>query len=75
MAWRTMSSTMDKADAAYMVGLALERFHGLDRARPWYERAVDQNPNHPQAREALGLSPRGAQNPSADTPIQSEKTP
>jgi len=74
MAYRTLSSTLDKADAAYMVGLAVERFESLDAARPWYERALEQNPNHPEAQAALApVEPTGNAAP-LPSPVP-EKTP
>jgi tetratricopeptide (TPR) repeat protein len=48
-AYRTLQSTMTRADAAYMVGVVVERFTGLDDARPWYEKALSIDPNHPEA--------------------------
>lgn len=53
LAFRTLKSTMPISDAAYMVGLALERFHGPEQARPWYERALEFEPAHQAARERL----------------------
>lgn len=74
MAFRTLSSTLDKADAAYMVGLAVERFQGLAEARPWYERALDHNPNHAEAQAALApAAPAGADQALPST--EPEKTP
>jgi tetratricopeptide (TPR) repeat protein len=55
LAFRTLQSTMSKADAAYMVGLVLERFEGqegLEPPRVWYERALEYDPTHREAREA-----------------------
>ncbi|MEQ1504783.1 MAG: tetratricopeptide repeat protein, partial [Myxococcota bacterium] len=52
-AFRTLQSTMSRADAAYMVGLVVERFTGPDGARSWYERALEFDPNHAQAKQSL----------------------
>jgi Flp pilus assembly protein TadD len=52
-AYRTLQSTMSRADAAYMVGVVVERFAGMDGARPWYEKAVAIDPDHPQAKPRL----------------------
>ncbi|MEZ4241038.1 MAG: hypothetical protein R3F59_33735 [Myxococcota bacterium] len=52
-AYKALQSTMSRADAAYMVGLSIERYHGLDAARPWYEKALDLDPNHAQAKDSL----------------------
>lgn len=57
IAFRTLQSTMSKADAAFMVGLVVERFTGHDPARVWYEKALAFDPNHSQAREGLGPAP------------------
>ena len=62
MAFRTLQSTMSKADAAYMVGLVTERFAGQDPARPWYERALKYDPTHREARDAIS----GRASPPAD---------
>lgn len=57
LAHRTLSSTMTRADAAYLVGQTTERFHGAEAARAWYERAVEENPDHPQALAKLHPEP------------------
>lgn len=67
IAFRTLQSTMNKADAAYMVGLVLERFSGPDPARSWYERALSFDPNHRQAREGLA-APEEAHTQREETP-------
>lgn len=69
-AFRTLASTMGKADAAYMVGLAVERAAGLDAARPWYDKALQHDPNHVATRNHLA-------EPEADPvePEPSEPTP
>lgn len=53
-AFRTLQSTMSRADAAYMVGVVVERFAGMDGARPWYDKALAIDPNHPEARSRTG---------------------
>lgn len=55
-AYRTLQSTMNRADAAYMVGVVVERFAGLDDARTWYEKALSIDPNHPEAGPRLNPS-------------------
>lgn len=52
-AYRTLQSTMSKADAAYMVGVAVERFTGVEPARAWYEKALALDPHHAQASLAI----------------------
>lgn len=52
-AFRTLSSTMGKADAAYMVGLAVERSSDLEAARPWYDKALQHDPHHVATRNHL----------------------
>jgi Flp pilus assembly protein TadD len=47
VAFRTLQSTMSKADAAYMVGLAVDRARGSDAAGPWFDRALEIDPRHP----------------------------
>lgn len=61
-AYRTLQSTMTRADAAYMVGVVVERFGGIDGARPWYEKALSIDPNHPEA--GPRLDPRAAPAPA-----------
>jgi Flp pilus assembly protein TadD len=75
MAFRTLSSTLDRADAAYMVGLSIERFEGLEAARPWYERALTHNPNHAQARDALAPTPPRDLNPPVEPTSPVAPTP
>ena len=64
-AFRTFHSTMRKPDAAYMVGLAVERFDGFADARPWYERTLESNPDHKWARQKLY-----PQDDGADAPVE-----
>lgn len=63
LANRTLQTTMTKADAAWQVGQTVERFHGADNARVWYERAVEANPDH---RDALAKLNPSQSNPPAD---------
>lgn len=64
---RVLQSTMTVADAAYWVGATTERFHGPDEARPWYERAVEANPDHRAALAKLDPeTPDGAD----DVPVE-----
>ncbi len=56
LANRTLQTTMTKADAAFVVGETVERFHGADEARVWYERAVEANPDHRGALAKLNPS-------------------
>ena len=52
-AFRTFRSTMSRPEAAYMTGLAVERFDGTAKARTWYVRALEGNPKHTGALEKL----------------------
>jgi Flp pilus assembly protein TadD len=49
-AFRTFKSTMKGADAAYMVGVTLERFGKADAAESWYEKALNLDPKHLETR-------------------------
>lgn len=69
-AFRTLASTMSKADAAYMVGLAVERASGLDAARSWYDKALQFDPNHVATRNHLAEP----SSPEADAPAPTEPT-
>lgn len=44
--FRTFQSTMARADAACMVGLASARFFGVQDAEPWYRRALEIEPTN-----------------------------
>ncbi|HHO51840.1 MAG TPA: tetratricopeptide repeat protein [Deltaproteobacteria bacterium] len=68
VAFRTLGSTMPQADAAYMVGLAVERFESYPQALPWYERALESNPNHPGAQQKLEPPDDGAQDAPVEEP-------
>lgn len=71
LAFRTFQSTMSRADAAYMVGQVLEQFSGPDSARPWYEKALQLQPDHPLASDALPkdpAAPQGLADPAQSTP-------
>ena len=52
-AFRTLASTMGKADAAYMVGLTIERSDDIESARRWYDKALQHDPNHVATRNHL----------------------
>jgi len=52
-AFHTFQSTMNRADAAYMVGQVVERFKGADAAAPWYQKALDYDPRHELAQAAI----------------------
>lgn len=54
--FRTFQSTMSRADAACMVGLASSRFFGDPDAEPWYRRAIDIEPRNSCAKQQLNLS-------------------
>jgi len=49
-AFRTFKSTMKPADAAYMVGVTLERFGKPDAAESWYAKALNLDPKHLETR-------------------------
>jgi tetratricopeptide (TPR) repeat protein len=70
-AFRALQTTMSRADAAFMVGIVIERYSGPDPARPWYERALKLDPNHAQARDGLA---EGATEAEPD-PIEAEPQP
>lgn len=65
-AFRTLQSTLPAADAAYMVGLSVERFSGLDPARVWYEKALGYDPGHAEAKSRLEVATDGAVAPVED---------
>jgi Flp pilus assembly protein TadD len=59
-AFRTFKSTMKGADAAYMVGVTLERFGKRDGAESWYQKALNLDPKHVETRLRLdGLTEVG----------------
>lgn len=60
VAFRTFHSTMPKSEAAYMVGLAVERFFDFEAARMWYERALEYDANHTGAQQKLQAPTDGA---------------
>ena len=66
-AFRTFRSTMTRPEAAYMVGLAVERFEGNEQAQSWYVRALEGNPSHSGALEKLNQE-------SSDSGASSEDT-
>lgn len=68
MAFRTLQSTMEKSEAAYTVGLSVERFDGFDKARSWYERALNVNPNHMGAKVKLRPPEDGADEAPVEDP-------
>lgn len=68
LAFRTLGSTMPRAEAAYLVGLAVERFEGHQQAVPWYERSLESNPNHPGAQQKLEPPTEGAQDAPVEEP-------
>jgi Flp pilus assembly protein TadD len=75
LAFRTLKSTMPLGDAAYMVGLARERFSSLDEAEVWMERAIKYDPQHPEARAWLdGRDPSGPL-PSPGAPPPNDGAP
>lgn len=51
-ALRTFQTTSTKADALYNVGTGLERFGDPEQALKYYRRALEQDPQHHQARDA-----------------------
>ncbi len=64
LAYRTFHSTMPKPDAAFNVGVAVERFEDdFEGARAWYLRALQANPKHLKAREKLAPE-ESPENPS-----------
>jgi tetratricopeptide (TPR) repeat protein len=52
-AFRTLQSTMRKADAAYMVGVAVEGARGPEAAAHWFEKALQHEPDHELTRRHL----------------------
>jgi Flp pilus assembly protein TadD len=52
-AFRTLQSTMSKADAAYMVGVAVEGVRGREAAMPWFDRALGYDARHPLTQQHL----------------------
>lgn len=52
-AMKTFMSTATRADAAYNVGAASERFGTIDDAVRYYQQALDQQPDHSLAHEAI----------------------
>lgn len=52
-AHKTLLTTSLPADAAYNVGVALERYADRTQATTWYDRALRADPVHPLARAAL----------------------
>jgi Flp pilus assembly protein TadD len=71
-AYRTCKSTMKNADAAYMVGLSLERFGDNEAAERWYHKALDIDPKHLETQLRLdGLTEVGEpwQPPVPDTTV------
>lgn len=74
VAFRTLKSTMPTGDAAYNIGIVLERYSTLDEASQWMERALKYDPQHPQAMAWLadrdGLSPSGVA-PTSSAPTSS----
>jgi len=53
LAYRTFHSTMSEADAAYMVGVAIERTGDVDGARVWYEKGLEIDPEHERSQHKL----------------------
>ncbi len=53
LAFRTLHSTMSKADAAYLVGVAVEGARGTEAAASWFERALEYDPGHHLTRTHL----------------------
>jgi tetratricopeptide (TPR) repeat protein len=68
IAFRTLQSTMSKADAAYMVGVVLERFERTEPAQIWYERALQYDPTHREAQQAK--APAGSPALPAPEPVE-----
>ncbi len=80
-AYRTFQATMPRADAAYMVGLTVERFQGEAPARLWYEQALEHDATHADAKlrltEALPVStapqaPAPGESGGLDTPTSED---
>ncbi len=65
-AYRTLGSTMPRAEAAYLIGLTLERFEGESSALPWYERSLESDPTHLGAQQKLEPPTEGA----SDAPVE-----
>lgn len=53
LAFRTFQSTMGRADAACMVGVAASRFQDLGEAEAWYRRAIEIEPDNSCAKQNL----------------------
>lgn len=73
-AFRTFKSTMSSADAAYMVGFALERYAEPADAMKWYEKALKFDSGHDEAKarvEAIQLDGQSA----ADVPVETKQLP
>lgn len=64
-AFRTLQSTMPKPDAAYLVGVAVERARGAAAAAPWFDKALQLDPHHTLTRQHLA-DPTAA--PAVDGP-------
>jgi len=73
-AFHTFQSTMNRADAAYMVGEVVERFKGPELAAPWYQKALQIDPGHEQAQASLQSAPDGGSVP-APTDANPEPAP
>lgn len=73
VAFRTLKSTMSTGDAAYMIGLVLERYASMEEASAWMERALKHEPKHPGATAWLADLDGGS--PSAPTPTVAGEAP
>lgn len=62
--FRTLQSTMPKADAAYLVGIAVENARGTAAAAPWFEKALTWEPNHSLTRAHLSPPAAGPTDPA-----------
>ncbi len=63
--FRTLTSTMPRADAAYMVAVAVENARGAAAAAPWFEKALSFEPNHALTRAHLSPPADPATEPAA----------
>jgi tetratricopeptide (TPR) repeat protein len=67
-AFRTFQSTLPRANAAYNVGVALERVSNLDGALQYYERAIAFDPKLAEAVAARDRLKASDPLPAGDTP-------